>query len=496
MLGQIRNSFKNFPDRNAFCIHNTFYTYNQLKKVVDSIVCEIQQRCRDEKLIGIVANDDIFTYASIIALWHAGKGYVPIHPKMPAERNISVINQSGIKTVLTALPDETKEYSSSIKKLIDLSDLKNEATHSQEISPDKNSLAYLLFTSGSTGIPKGVPITFENLDAFVSAFFDIYKDISEEDRFLQMFDLTFDLSVISYVIPLCRGACVYTIPYEGMKYMNVYSALEDKRITVAMMVPSVIAFLRQYFCDIHLPDMRYSLFCGEALYTDIIKEWQACIPNAEIHNVYGPTEGTVFCITYHADFTSEVKSYNGITCIGKSMNNVEAIICNETGQVVECGEKGELCLGGPQVMSGYWNEPSKTESAFFNIGSGSDKKPFYKTGDVAFVDMEGNFFYCGRTDNQVKIQGYRVELAEIEFVAKEFVHENRVAAIVKSDIKGNNEVFLYVENFKDDTVELLDFMKERLPVYMLPREIYKCEKFPMNLNGKIDRKILKEWIKI
>ena len=166
---------------------------------------------------------------------------------------------------------------------------------------NNNELAYILFTSGSTGKPKGVPISRGNLASFVSAFWNIGFKMNEEDRCLQCFDLTFDLSVMSYLIPLIVGASVYTIPYGVVKYVVIPEILEDFDVTVALMAPSTINYLKSYLYELELPKLRYSLFCGEALRDDVTYEWSKSVLNAEIYNVYGPTEDTIFCTYYKYD---------------------------------------------------------------------------------------------------------------------------------------------------------------------------------------------------
>ncbi len=495
MLTRISQSFTEHPQHNAFCIEGTHYTYSQLHELVSTIQHEIEVQCsRDEKIIGIITTNDLYTYASILGIWASGRGYLPINPQMPIERNEQIIKQSGISTILTADSQLRDTYAGQAERLIVTSMLAKHAPTQLTFACNPESTAYLLFTSGSTGIPKGVPISFYNLNSFISAFFAVGYTVSCEDRVLQMFDLTFDLSVMSYVVPLCQGACVYTVSQEGMKYMNVASLLEDESITIALMVPSVITFLRKFFDEIQLPALRYSLFCGEALYADVMTEWKSCIPNAEIHNVYGPTEATIFCMTYNAVQSSTIKMDHGIVCIGKAMEGMEAIICDDDGNILENGNVGELCLYGSQLTVGYWGDKATSNKVFFNIENAQGQKTFYRTGDVAYKDKEGDTYYCGRRDNQVKIQGYRVELAEIEFAARDILQDKNAAAVAMKDDAGNDVIFLFAENATEHITGLRAMLQERLPSYMLPTDIYNCAELPLSQNGKIDRKVLKQWV--
>ncbi len=204
------------------------------------------------------------------------------------------------------------------------------------------AIAYILFTSGSTGIPKGVPISYSNLQAFLEGLETMGVKLNTSDRCLQMFDLTFDLSVMSYLTPLLAGAAVYTVPEGEIKFMAVYRLLEEYEITCALMVPSVLTYLLPYLEDIDLPAMRFSLFCGEALYQDAAFAWQKSVPNARVWNVYGPTEATIFC-TYSA--IRDNLAYNGIVSIGSPMQHVQCLVLDEQNHIAETHTKGELCSG-------------------------------------------------------------------------------------------------------------------------------------------------------
>jgi non-ribosomal peptide synthetase component F len=355
---------------------------------------------------------------------------------------------------------------------------------------DAEAIAYILFTSGSTGKPKGVPITFGNVSAFVQSFWDLGYLVDETDRFLQPFDLTFDLSVMSYLIPALRGACVYTIPHNQIKYSYIAELLEDQELTFALMVPSTVRYLKPYFDELNLPALKYSLFCGEALPLDLTEEWSKCVPNALIDNVYGPTEDTIFCSRYRFNRSGKNKAHNGALCIGKSMTNATMIIIDENQVPARNNVQGELCLAGKQLTPRYWNNPDKTKEAFFM----HNNTRFYRTGDVCYKDEDGDVLYCGRLDHQIKVQGFRIELGEIEYHVKQFLSGQDAVCVAFENIAGNTEIGLFVETSDCDQQVLIAYLQSKLPAYMVPTKVVKCTKFPLNVNGKIDKNTLKKLI--
>lgn len=496
MLGKVQNSYLKFPNRNAFNINGRYYTYSEFAQIVSNIRAYLESNCGDsEKLIGLIARQasDIETYSAIYGCLFAGYGYVPIKPENPLNRNASILEQTGIKTIICRQTDESIEAIARTNgaKVVNVADLPNVPVNLTPPEIDENEIAYLLFTSGSTGVPKGVPITRKNLSSFVDAFIKLGYDVNENDRFLQMFELTFDFSVVCYTVPICAGACVYTVPSEGIKFANVYMVMEEHEITFACLVPSVLFYLKPYFDEIKLEKMRYSLFCGETLLNDIAIRWSNCTPNAKIINAYGPTEATVFCLTYRwekENFSN--KSFNDGICIGRPMANMNAVVIDENQKILAQGEKGELCLAGLQLTPGYWKDDEKNAKTFFKATINRKEEIFYKTGDLAFRDEEGDFMFAGRIDNQIKIQGFRIELGEIEHFTREFLKTNNVVAAAYTNNLGTMQIHLFIENYNGNISDVENHLRVKIPEYMVPSHISSIPYFPLNENGKIDRKEL------
>jgi amino acid adenylation domain-containing protein len=476
-------------DSPALFVEGQSHTYRELAGLSAAIGTVLQRRgVRRGDRIGFVVDSTIHTYASILGILSCGACYVPLNADNPVARNLDILDDAGIRVLLYADEEEagralTRSADTKYEaiKTLEISAL---AAPLQAVSQAPDDLCYLLFTSGSTGKPKGVPIYYRNLTAFLDMVLESGRyDFTRHDRFLQMFELTFDLSVFSFLVPLSVGASFYPLPRKGITYLEVADVLETHKISVALMVPSVVNYLKPYFGEIRLPGMRYSLFCGEALYHDTLSAWSACVPSAKIENLYGPTEATIFCLRYEWERGEPSHPQGkGIVPIGVPVEGVEAFIHTEDG----AQDAGELCLVGDQVTSAYWNNPAKTEEAF---GTNEAGQRFYRTGDLCKRDQAGNVLYLGRIDSQVKIDGHRIELEEIEFHARAFGDDRQVAAVVNTSAAGHF-IVLFLEGDEVDTPRLSEHLQKQLPLYMMPREIVTVGLFPLNSNGKIDRQAL------
>ncbi len=492
VLGPFLEIMKRFQNENAFCINGIFYTYKQFGEYISKIRYTLASYTEKGLNIGLVANDDIETYASIFAAWLEGCAYVPLNPNQAIDRSIEIISQADIDLVIDSSPESilTKV------KVLESAKLNFRELWLEPKVVSDAVLAYILFTSGSTGKPKGVPITRGNIANFIESFWKVGFDINNTDRCLQCFDLTFDVSVQSYLVPLTKGACTYTIPHDQIKYSYIYGLFEEHRLTFGAMVPSMIRYLRPYFDEINVPSMKYNILTAEASPLELVNEWSKCIPNAEIYDFYGPTEATIYCTYYKLFKNGRNKQLNGISSIGKPMSGLVAVIVDEDRKILGANQKGELCISGDQLTPGYWNNPDKNTESFFEMEYKGAARRFYKTGDSCYMDEEGDIMYSGRLDYQVKIQGYRIELGEIEHHAREYAKGQSAVAVSFESNSGATEIALFIECESADTKLLVEYLKSKMPNYMIPSKIIYNERFPLNINGKIDRNSLKKQIVI
>ncbi len=493
-LSQIRENFSSHPDRRAFYIAETGYTYGELSALVAEIQQRIKQTTGGDEHVGVCLGDDIQTYASILALWMSGIAFVPVNPLFPVARNRKIIEQTGLKLIL---------HSSDLEQSLLIPGCRSISTGT--LVPDSGRIpelddfqrekdAYVLFTSGSTGNPKGVRISFHNLNAFVRDFihYPAYS-LSSEDRFLQLYDLSFDGSLPCYVVPLSVGASVFTVPPDGIKYLAAYKLMLEQELTFIKMPPSTLSYLRPYFSSIHLPAVRYCLFGGEAFPALLAGEFESCIPNALIQNVYGPTEAAIISLIYDWNGVgSSRKELDGIVSIGEGYGTNNVLVLGEEGKAAEPGEAGELLVSGDQVSPGYWNNPGLNETAFVDIDWEGELRRFYHTGDMVIRDTDGDVMYIGRNDEQVQVRGYRVELGEIESLARDFLNGTGVMALGRDHGAGEMKIYLAVESDPFDTAPLKDHLEKHLPPYMIPEEVVSVSGFPRLVSGKLDRRAIND----
>jgi amino acid adenylation domain-containing protein len=465
--------------------------------------------------VGVFAYRSEASYAGTLAALFAGATFVPLNPTFPPEKTAAMISQADLDAIIvdtTCMPQLAAVLSSPINlcviipeseaseipqveaRIVDKRELDRTLPLEQLPPLSLESTAYLLFTSGSTGVPKGVPVTHGNATYFIELMSRRYG-IRPDDRFSQTFDQTFDLSVFDIFLAWRNGACVYSM--ASVDLLSPTKFINHHRLTVWFSVPSVPAHMcrRKTLLPDSLPTLRWSLFCGEPLVQRSAEAWQQAAPNSTLENLYGPTELTIACFAHRWDpVNSPALCRNGVVPIGRPYEGLMALVVDDELNPVEEGETGELCVGGPQTTPGYWRAPDITAERFVNLTvSKHEMRRFYRTGDLVAKLPEGDYVFLGRTDQQIKVVGHRVELGEIEAVLRSAPGvEYAVAFGWPVSAMSAESVVAFVCGNSPNTDVLMSLAKSALPPYMVPGRIFVVTEMPLNANGKVDRRALKE----
>ena len=510
-------SAQRFPERPALAVGNENISYQSLRQEVARIGATIQSVGDHQSgVVALLAHRSKTAYACVLGILAAGKGYAPLNPKFPLDRTLRMLTLSGCSILIAGaesfanLPNLLAKVSGPLVVILPDCDVapawskelpKHRFLPAGQMSSGRNlsfnpelasaAIAYLLFTSGSTGQPKGVAIHHSNVQPYVKYVSDRYS-VNEEDRFSQEFDLTFDLSVHDMFVCWERGACLFSVPEKSV--MMPAKFIRDHQLTMWFSVPSVVGVLEKMrlLNPGSFPSLRHSLFCGEPLPAKYAALWQKAAVNSTVENLYGPTEATIAITHLHWDPGRHEKEYlNGVVPIGWPFAGQMCRIVDDEKRTVATGKSGELCLAGSQVTNGYWNDPDKTRERFVQL-PGCNGTTWYRTGDRVKQDAEGCIHYLGRIDQQVKVRGYRIELQEIEAVLRGVCGTEQVVAVgwpVRNGLAEGIIAFVSRNEALDENVVLAE-CRESLPEYMIPRRIYLRSEFPLNANGKTDRQVL------
>jgi amino acid adenylation domain-containing protein len=481
------NSLK-FSNRNAIYIEGEFYTYEQIVTITFGIYKQLENEKNIFDKIGVLSNDDVLTYCSILAISLYGAAFVPLNQKFPFEKNKNIIQNADLKLILFSENinlDKTYSEYNFLKVQHPTNEIESKEIKFEQII--QQPISYIIYTSGTTGQPKGVAISNEN----IQSFFDFFKtekeqfDFNENDRFIQVFELTFDVSILAFFMPLNYGACCYVLPQKGIKFIEIVKMLNEHEITVAPLVPTILQYLEKYIDQIDFPKLRYSIFCGDKLLNRIAKKWHSKTKNAQLYNCYGPTETTIICTYYlWQPNIQPLDLYHDIVSFGKNFNDVKSLIVDDNNQIVT--DEGELCFHGKQIISNYLNN---TNSDKFLIHEGLI---YYKTGDKVRLNELGNYLFLGRTDKQLKINGYRVELIEIEETIRTLIN-SKFTLVPINEKNELTQLLLFIEGNDENSLEFKQNLKEKVPAYMIPNEIIYIENLPLNLNNKFDLEELKSY---
>ncbi len=504
-----------YPEAIALSIGDQEFTYSEVEDKARLWAGALSEACHEMPgRIGIFAYRSTVSYIGVLASLFAGAAFVPLNPTFPVKRTCSMIKLADLDAIIVdeascskfmavikelpeipviLLPDSDKPVISGIgAEVTDQCDLRTTtALRNLPVIPS-DAYAYLLFTSGSTGQPKGVPILHANVVHFLD-FNQRRYQLTNTDHLTQTFDQTFDLSVFDLFMAWGAGACVCAI--QPIQLLSPFRFVREKNITVWFSVPSVISLLRKtkLLKPGSLPNIRWSLFCGEALTQDSAEAWQAAAPYSVVENLYGPTELTLACTVYQwHPLHSPAECVNGIVPIGRLYENLHALVMDRNLQPVLPRENGELCVAGPQTFPGYWNDPERTAmNTFTHLDQNGDNQLYYRTGDLVRLTESNNYVYIGRTDQQIQVMGNRVELGEIEAALCRCSGVAEAVALGwPADRHTCQGIIAFVSGNMINAESVITEIRHCLPAYMAPRTIHVLDAMPLNTNGKIDRKAL------
>lgn len=482
------------PEAVAVEFGHEHLTYRELDDRSNEIASSLERRgVGPEVLVGLCANRSADMVIGLLGILKAGGAYVPIDPTYPAARIEFMLNNVNARVVLTER--NLRETLPALKatEVICIDDpgrivpIANRASGRRKAIAD--NLAYVNYTSGTTGNPKGVMIPHRAVVNVISWLQSAFP-LGEPDRVLQHISISFDPSVLEILAPLTAGGrLVLAKPGAHQDPAYLVRAIIQHRITVLHLVPSMLRML------LEVPELKACrslrhVFCGgEVLAEDLVRRLYEVL-DVQLHHVYGPTEVAVTSVFYSVP----PDRLTGRIPIGRPVWNTQAYVLDENRQPVPIGAAGELYLGGVQVGRGYYNEPELTRDRFipdpFKTGS---RTSLYRTGDLARYLPDGNIEFLGRLDHQVKIRGRRIELDEINAVIERHPSVRESIVVLRESVPGGAQLIAYVTlaNSVSSLPRILrGFLKGRLPTYMIPAAFVVLDSFPLTISGKIDRAAL------
>jgi amino acid adenylation domain-containing protein len=483
------------PDAIAVVFESEQLTYRQLNSRSNQLAHYLQKLgVKPETLVGICVERSLEMVVGLLGILKAGGAYVPLDPNYPSERLTYMLSDAAVPLLLTEEKLVERLKGNAAQAVCLDSQWEELALESEEnpINQTKpNNLAYLLYTSGSTGKPKGVSIEHHSPVALLNWAQSVF-DIEQLSGVLASTSICFDLSVFELFLPLsCGGQVVLA---QNALQLPSLSARDD--VTLINTVPSAIAQLVSL--NAIPPTAKTIVLAGEPLKKQLVDILYQQDTIEQIFNLYGPSEDS----TYSTWFLVE-KGTSRSPAIGRPISNTQVYILDQHLQPVPIGVPGELHIGGAGLARGYLHRPELTSQKFIpNPFSNEAGSRLYKTGDLARYLPDGNIEYIGRIDNQVKIRGFRIELGEIEAKLSEHPQVKEVVVIAREDIPGDKRLVAYivsgstVTSINPNTVipvntgiqDFRDFLKTKLPDYMVPSAFVILEKLPLTPNGKVDRR--------
>lgn len=497
-----QQTLSHHADRPALEVEGETFSYRELDHLVQHVAATLRPRgVLPGARVGLLVERSAMSFATYLAIQRLGATAVPLNVLFPAARVAAIAENAGLALIVVVNPEYRDLHPSAI--LLDRDEVQaanpDDAGPAYEAAAD--SIAYILFTSGSTGVPKGVAVSQRNVDAYTRHIVARYE-VTPESRLSQTFDLTFDPSVFDMMGAWASGAAL-VVPSRG-DLLAPARFVQRTQISHWFSVPSIVSLADRLrgLGPGSMPSLKWSLFAGEPLTLVQASAWQRAASNSTIENIYGPTELTVTCTEFRLsrDTSNWPVTSNGTVPIGEPYPLMEARVIDEYGQP---SDEGELCMRGPQRFVGYLNEIDNagrflTEDLNGSLVGAKTHTPapshlWYRTGDRVRRTQSG-LLHLGRLDNQLKLRGYRVELGDIEAQLLSMPETRDAVVLVVTATDGDKELVAVRTGDPLSEDVALDRLAENLPSYMVPRRVLHRDEMPLNLNGKIDRSALaREW---
>lgn len=493
IIEQLESTVKKYEDKVAVIYKDEKITYKDLMNNSKRFASFLEISINEPVIIFM--NKSIDTLISFFGVLYAGGCYSLLNPELPSTRLEQIKETLSSKVVITNNDNVSKAQ----ELFRDLNIINIEEFNKQEINEDKLlsikekkldlDPVYINFTSGSTGVPKGVCINNRSIIDFIFEFTNIFK-ITDKDILANQAPFDFDVSVKDIYSAIFNGATLLIVPKEYFsKPALLLDYLDDNKATTMVWAVSALCLITTFHgLDYKVPtSVNKVIFSGEVMPLKHLNIWMSKLENATFINVYGPTEITCNC-TYH--IIDRNREYNDTIPIGKSFNNERVFLLDDNNNLItEENIQGEVCVAGSCLSLGYYNNKEQNDKHF--IQNPLNKNYFeriYLTGDLAKYNELGELVFSGRKDFQIKHMGHRIELEEID---KNIMKNDKVInSCTLFDEKKSKLYNFYIGDI--DKKELFTYLKEFLPIYMIPSQMYKMDEFPLTKNGKIDRKKLME----
>jgi D-alanine--poly(phosphoribitol) ligase subunit 1 len=495
---ELLTAFKRYSSLTALTIDRVVYSYERLFTEALKLAAHIKATASDGA-IGILAQRSLQSYAAVLAALLLGRPYVALNMKFPRERQLHMARSS--KCAIFIADDRSEERRRELNQAFGFDHPADAPPHAGSADLDDAELgapddrpAYFMFTSGTTGLPKGVVVTRGNLLAYLQGI-RLAVPLPVGARCTQLFDLSFDLSVHDLFHTWCSGGSLCVMNERDSA--DPIGFAKREAITCWFSVPSVVTIAKRMgtLAPGALPELGLTLFCGEPLAASVVKAWLQVAPNTRVFNLYGPTEATIAITTQECTSPEYLAHAPSVIPLGKPLAGSEVVVVAADGVPAPMGAGGELWLGGPQVADGYIDAVEATSAKFvMRDFPGRRARRWYRTGDIVERSADHGLLFRGRVDDQVKIRGYRIELFEIEEALRQAAGTLDVAVTPWpiSETGAAEGLVGFICGGKADAKQVMIDARKLLPDYMAPGRVIEVASLPLNANGKVDRARLRE----